>query len=446
MPFSTHPSTFRRVADASPCVIDTDSSSWAVQASQMLRQNMYARLRLPAHEVCLVREMYAAAKAAFSDGRSRRQLRIPDDMVDDLDSRNGFVDDPNREWLELHCSIPAEFDGPIENPAALRVLECAERVFSACRVRCQEVLCELTENDTSSALGKLIAQENRTQPPPAGARETCRGYSESMLRVYRYSSNFQLRQGDGHHDMGLLTLIPKGSYPGLQIQLDKNTSKNTSWRATWINIEEIMAEDEAILFGGMTLARLTNIPALFHRVDIHRQVRLSAPYFHRPSPRVLIPATPGHDAELVYHFSARTRAAHDDELTSGGAVRVAPRDQRDYERRLACEFRYVDRRKRHRDRHNDCDLHACRNRRGEVRDRRNSDQRDDYDRRVDRGQCDDRHRRERHFEEKSSRDGRRINVWEGSEPSYEGSRKACNQRMLFRDRDRGDRVRQDQRS
>jgi len=30
--------------------------------------------------------------------RSRRQLRIPEHDFDDLDARNGFVADPNREW------------------------------------------------------------------------------------------------------------------------------------------------------------------------------------------------------------------------------------------------------------------------------------------------------------------------------------------------------------
>ena len=110
-----------------------------------------------------------------------------------------------------------------------------------------------------------------------------------------------------------------------------------------------MADDEALLFGGMTLARLTNIRALFHRVDVQGRSRISAPYFYRPSPRVFIPASPGHSAELVQDFNARTRAAHDDELTSTGAIIVLRCDEQDYERRLSCEKRYVDRRKRNRD-------------------------------------------------------------------------------------------------
>ena len=106
---------------------------------------------------------------------------------------------------------------------------------------------------------------------------------------------------------------------------------------------QTLAEDEAILFGGMTLARLTGIPALFHRVDVGGRERVSAPYFHRPSPASFIPATQAHDAELVAHFNARTRAAHDDELRSSGAVVVAPSEQRDFDRRLDRELRLVER-------------------------------------------------------------------------------------------------------
>jgi len=339
------PGTEMNCADLSSIILDTTRSDWASVAAQLLVENSYARLRLPKEVVRQVRDMYAAARAAFNCSPARRQLRVPESMIDDLDGRNGYVEQPRREWLELHCSIPAEYEEPVTEHEALCVLDSASRVTKTCRAMCQRVLCELAGRETFAALRELCAEEEQEESPPPEALENARGFSESMLRLYRYSGSFWLREGGGHHDMGLLTIIPKGTSPGLQIQLEQSNS----WRARWIGVEELMADDEAILFGGMTLARLTNIPALFHRVDVHGRSRISAPYFHRPSPRVLIPATPGHRAELVVNFNARTRAAHDDELRSTGAIVVAPCDERDYERRLDCEIRYVDRRKRNRD-------------------------------------------------------------------------------------------------
>ena len=61
--------------------------------------------------------------------------------------------------------------------------------------------------------------------------EKAPGDSESMLRIYRYSRRFELSKGDAHHDMGLLTLIPRASSPGLQIRPDPEKP--------WITIEQV---------------------------------------------------------------------------------------------------------------------------------------------------------------------------------------------------------------
>ena len=111
----------------------------------------------------------------------------------------------------------------------------------------------------------------------------------------------------------------------------------------WIDVERTLADDEAILFGGMTLARITGIPALFHRVEVGGNTRISAPFFQRSSPNLLLPATAHHEAEMVVHFNAKARAAYNDELTGTGVISVAPHNRRDYERRLAKELWHVER-------------------------------------------------------------------------------------------------------
>ena len=76
------------------------------------------------------------------------------------------------------------------------------------------------------------------------------------------------RPGDGHYDMGLLTIIPKSTSPGLQIRTVTNNA--TGWRAktAMVDIEQTLQQDEAIMFGGMTLGRLIGQPALFHNVCV----------------------------------------------------------------------------------------------------------------------------------------------------------------------------------
>ncbi len=211
--------------------IDCSDPSWAVQASRTLQQHRYARLRLPTNEIEMLCSMYTSTWEALVDDDSCQQLRFADHMENDLDGRTGYHPSRNREYLELHPATPAEFDAPVTAPAATRALESASRVASACRARCEQVLQELARSDGCSALGPVLEQEARESPPAAGAVEKAPGYSESMLRIYRYSRRFELSKGDAHHDMGLLTLIPRASSPGLQIRPDPEKP--------WITIEQV---------------------------------------------------------------------------------------------------------------------------------------------------------------------------------------------------------------
>ncbi|EOD16455.1 hypothetical protein EMIHUDRAFT_256184, partial [Emiliania huxleyi CCMP1516] len=193
--------------------IDVTTINWAEDAARELKAHVYTTLKLPPDLGKRVQQLYGDAERAFDDRASRRQLRVPEDDRDDLDARNGFIDDRKREWLELHTSIPADFGGPVDAPPATRLLECACAVEHAFRALCQQVLEVLARS--SPPLAALVAEEARSPLPPPGARESSRGFAESMLRVY--DSSFRQREGEGHYDMGLLTLIPRSTSPGLQI-------------------------------------------------------------------------------------------------------------------------------------------------------------------------------------------------------------------------------------
>ena len=116
-----------------------------------------------------------------------------------------------------------------------------------------------------------------------------------------------------------------GAVSGREERREERREEAASWR----RIERDMAADEAILFGGLTLARLTGIRALRHRVFTDGHVRLSAPFFQRPSLDVALPAAPpSHVAETVGEYSNKIRDASEEELGSDGVVRLRPRRPR----------------------------------------------------------------------------------------------------------------------
>ena len=307
--------------------------SWVRLACEQLRKHRYARLRLTSVEAELAHRLYDAASSFFDDD-AKHDLEIPEEEYRQYDSRSGFVPSRRRELFELHRPAPKELRAPAGSTGA-KVIQVSDAFEGMCRARCDQALQELAAS--SPQLASLIEKETEAahqQLSPATAASSPAttttelaamepsGFvnSMSMLRVYRYKEAYYFEDGDAHHDMGLLTLIVRGTRPGLEIQPDESDSK--SWRA----IEEAMAPDEAILFGGLTLARLTGIAALRHRIFTDNRVRMSAPFFQRASPHVWLDAEPGlHEAETVARYSERIRDARDDEVCANGVVRLRRR-------------------------------------------------------------------------------------------------------------------------
>ena len=90
---------------------------------------------------------------------------------------------------------------------------------------------------------------------------------------------------------------------------------------------QVLHRDQAIIFGGMTLARLTGIPALMHRIMPNGWTRLSAPWFLRCSETVLLPATPGQEAETLHQYNRRIRMAEVDQMQQNGLVTAQAGDR-----------------------------------------------------------------------------------------------------------------------
>ena len=334
-------------------VIDCSEDGWEARACSELRRVAFVKVRLTDREQRCIRDLYEAAEDAFEDRASRREMELPLLDARRLDSRSGYVDDGKREFLELHHLIAHNLlksEDRAPAPAA-HLLAVATEYATYMRKRCYTLLSELA-GSASSPLGQLLASEarhasmRRKGVGDHGA-ETDTGFSTSMLRVYQYSRAPDLSEdhesadgrgdlsrrrkddGDPHHDMGLLTIIPRSSFPGLDVQLPCTPHASSQQLhdadaadapLEWVSIEKCMGEDEALIFGGLTLARLCAIPALFHRVKFQRKPRISAPYFQRPSLRVVLPVSPGHEAEEVCDYNEAIRSAQEADLISDGTV------------------------------------------------------------------------------------------------------------------------------
>lgn len=311
-----------------PTVIDIDSPSWTRLAYQDLKQWGYARLRLTPPEASLMRDLYVSTDEFFNDRSSTRKLEVPDEAFDDLDERSGYVFDRHREMFEVHCNYP--HDQPLRKRTSDTSLSSETRQFlrliwdviEMCETRCNEALLDIAGVLNCAPLDELLhGESNRDE---SGQQPQLDKIVENMLRVYRYAKTYDRPNGDidMHYDMGLLTLIPRSTSPGLQIRPVNGKESDT------FSIEEHLGEDEALLFGGMTLARLTGIPALHHGVFTDGRVRFSAPFFQRVAPPCLLPSSPGHKAERVWAYNRRLRDADNEDLRSDGSIELPRRRRR----------------------------------------------------------------------------------------------------------------------
>ena len=262
-------------AHAADDVIDTSFSEWPSRAAALLREQGFARLRLAPDDAERSRKLLCDADGFFNDPAGVRDMHIAPGERDARDTRSGYVFERGREYLELH---PRTRSLRPTSAAAAVLLRTATAFSSACHELCERALVALQCDD--GRLESLVRMEQSL----AGAGDA--SFGASMLRVHRYTEGADYPP---HVDLGLLTLAPRASVPGLVVQLPDGS---------WVALEELMAEDEAVIFAGSTLAELCAVRALPHRVGHHRDgSRVSAPYFLRASPGVPLPCASADGAD-----------------------------------------------------------------------------------------------------------------------------------------------------
>jgi isopenicillin N synthase-like dioxygenase len=277
---------------ASDRALDARSDRFATQACIQLHERGFAIIRLEPEDAQLAQLLFDAATTFFDDTAAKRGAQVPPLERQAHDARSGYVCEMGREFFELH---PRAGGGPYASPSvsAVNILQASTEFATSCHSLCERVLLELASS--SEAVALLIRLEglaragNKDRPHIANvdAVDSRPGaasgsFSASMLRVHRYTDDADYPP---HADLGLLTIAPRASIPGLMVQAASGE---------WETVEEGMAANEAILFGGSTLTALMGIPALQHKVKRQGHTRLSAPYFLRASPDVTLPQPAAH--------------------------------------------------------------------------------------------------------------------------------------------------------
>lgn len=271
-------------------VLDSSASDFAARVVVLLRSQGFARLKLAHAAASLTHQLFEDSNTFFDDPKATRGAHIPPKQRTANDSRNGYVWERGREFLELHPCISSNRASASGSTAVL--LHTAMSFCESCHLICKGVLEEMAttchplamvleaEKTAVAASGERSAGSSSDPPlfPPAGGST----FSASMLRVHRYTEDADYPP---HADLGLLTIAPRASVPGLMVQVQST--------GEWLPIEERMEEDEVILFAGSTLTELSGLPALLHKVVRQGCMRISAPYFFRSSPEVMLPETVG---------------------------------------------------------------------------------------------------------------------------------------------------------
>ena len=128
-------------------------------------------LKLPGAMPELVDNLFDAARSSFVSDHACDLLRVPEEDVDALDSRSGYVRDRKREWFELHCSMNPSF-GQLNNcPAASHLLEYSRDFASACQTICHDMLQAIsasgeTADSSVPPLRSLLGAWNGSESAP----------------------------------------------------------------------------------------------------------------------------------------------------------------------------------------------------------------------------------------------------------------------------------------
>ncbi|RLN69352.1 hypothetical protein BBJ29_000221 [Phytophthora kernoviae] len=222
--------------------------------------------------------------------------------------RVGFSLDRNREYMQLRLPIaasgtpwpPGYFQDSEQNVEFANDLLTLLEFLDDIARDCMKAVCEVLNIDERWLFEELLDDRTRPKADFQGTRDTSYQYGASVLRIYNYRNKDPAANGRPemavdpndhscgvHADLGLVTVSPLASVPGLQI-----------WnleRMLWADVEENATALDFSVFAGETLGLLTHgvISAPLHRVPPicvagEAKRRMSMPYFLRVKPNACV--------------------------------------------------------------------------------------------------------------------------------------------------------------
>ena len=277
-------------------LVDWDEEEWATRAARALCREGGVRIRLDAPAAATVARLLAAAKSFFDDADAKRATSATPRA--DPDTRCGYVHTAARQVFELHptqAGTNAAIAAAATHTTAAAMTAVARLHSESCLQLSSQVLHALGAIIDVASLANIAALDDGR-------------FDASLLRVYQYNGEGSSSDAGclfpPHEDLGLLTLAPAATVPGLEALV----------RGGWVAVEPSMGRDELFLFGGSILAYVSGgqVPALVHRVCCSaRGRRITAPFFFRPSLEVpIFSASPGsHEPVLAARFIRDLRKA-----------------------------------------------------------------------------------------------------------------------------------------
>ena len=263
------------------------------------------------------------------DGTARKQSSCGGSSSSDISASGGS---PCDEGVGSSAELGAD---------AIALVRAARSHIRVCQALCAAVLEVLVE---SLLLPRSLHPRSAhpSSGPPAAVQASAYGeaggaYDDSLLSLFSYLATPRPSHSSTnsdepskaiavppHIDLGLLTLAPAASVPGLEVERRRcDVATSTGGIGgdgdEWEPIESLLQEDELLLFGGAALAHASSgaLPALRHRVGLPAsgRERVSMPFFLRPSLSVpLPPAGPATAAS-----SSRSSGCGTGEMLSAGA-------------------------------------------------------------------------------------------------------------------------------
>jgi len=274
--FSTHPVLRKSIAK---------------QICLGLQSNGYFQIALSSVQAEIFRKVFVAAERAFllpANIKSKLRVALPEHH-----KFAGFADQGARQFYQYRQWGSMDFPW-----------KCEDEGFKTLILSCFKFLGELGRSVLSLIEAALNVLENNLLDlcDTDGGESSRIGAGADVLRLYRYlrpknepPPGIFRAATSVHCDMGLLTLCPLSTLPGLMI-LDPKT-------IVWKSVEEGATPSSLLIFAGETLCQISKgfLPAALHYVDEKEcgLPRFSLPFFLRARPNAKLPNDTRSVADLM---------------------------------------------------------------------------------------------------------------------------------------------------